>query len=186
MPLHTTPIPYIAAGAGLLLAAAAVTGAILRRRRSDLLEKTVSAGIARHARLYDGLYEGLCQILAREEVLDRDTLKEWCARTARLEDEPDFTAGFSRLFDSALDAPEKEYREKLELLLKLISAAGITRARTGPIPYDASVKRSYLYLGEGDPADGEVYNVIKPCWMLGDETVEQGVIMKGGQQHGST
>ncbi len=185
MPLHIAPILYIAAGGALILAAGAVTVFILRRHRPNPLEKTVSAGIARHAKLYDGLYEGLCQILAREEVMDRDTLKEWCGRTARLENEPDFTAAFSQLFDSALNAPEEEYREKLKLLLKLISAAGVTRSQTGPIPYDASVRKSYLYLGVGDPVDGAVYNVIKPCWMFEGETVEQGVIMKG-DQHGTT
>lgn len=186
MPLRTTPVPYIAAGAGLVLAAAAVTVSILRRPRPDPMEKTVCAGIARHAKLYEGLYEGLCQILDREEATDRDTLKEWCERTARLPDEADYRAAFAGLFEGAVGLPEEAYREKLRLLLKLISQAGLVRGETGPVTYDASLRKAYVYLGTGAPVEGETYNVVKPCWTAKDEIVEQGILMKGGAQHGST
>lgn len=173
------PIKFIIAGVGLIAVTAAAIVLIVRRRGADSPEKIVSAGIARHAKLYDGLYEGLCQILAREEAVDRDTLKEWCGRTARIEDEPVYSAAFGKLFDSALEAPEDEYREKLALLSKLIAKAGISRVEAKTVVFDASVKKSYIYLSEGVPADGAVYNVLKPCWMFEGQTVEQGAIMKG-------
>lgn len=160
-------------------AAGAAFALIVLRRGSGSTEKTVSAGIARHAKLYDGLYEGLCQILARNEVMDRDTLKEWCGRTSRIENEPAYTAAFNKLFGSATEAPENEYRKKLALLLKLIAEAGITRIDVKSVTFDAEVKRSYIYLGEGTPSAGEVYNVLKPCWIFEGQTVEQGIISKG-------
>ena len=178
MPLHPV-IPVIGVAAGLILAAAAIR--FIRAGHNAITpEAVVCDGIARHAELYSGLYEGLCQILAREEVSDRDTLKEWCSRTAGLEAEPEYTAAFSQLFGSAIEAPEPEYREKLSLLLKLIGEAGIIRSGAGTLTYEPSVQKSYLYLGEGTPADGEVYCIIKPCWTCGGKAIEQGVIMKGG------
>lgn len=179
MPPVTPTIICLIAGVGLTLAAAAAAVFFVRRRRPEPPETVVAAGIARHAKQYDGLYEGLFQILAHEEALDRDTLKEWCGRTSQIEGEPEYTAAFRELFDSALDAPEKEYRKRLAVLLDCIAKAGITRVEAKTIPYDVSVRSSYIFLGNDVPADGTACNVIKPCWMLEDQTVEQGVIMKG-------
>lgn len=185
MKLTSVKTQLIVAGVGLALIAADVIAAVLRLRRGSPAEKTAAEGIARHAKLYEGLYEGLCQILDREEVTDRDTLKEWCERTARLPDEADYRAAFAGLFEGAVDLPEEAYREKLRLLLKLIAQAGIVRGEMGPVTYDASLRKAYVYLGAGAPVEGETYNAVKPCWTAKDEIVEQGVIMKGGAQHES-
>lgn len=174
----TQTLKLVVAGAGFIAVAAAATR-IARRHEAAALEKIVSDGIARHAGLYDGLYEGLCQILAHEAAVDRDTLKEWCGRTARIEDESAYPAAFCKLFDSALEAPEDEYRRKLSLLLELIAKAGISRVEAKTVSFDAFARKSYIYLGEGVPDDGVVCNILKPCWTFEGRTVEQGIIVKG-------
>ncbi len=185
MKLTSVKAQLIVAGVELALTAVAVIAALVRRRKGSGPEKTAAEGIARHAKLYEGLYEGLCQILDREEVTDRDTLKEWCERTARLPEEDEYRAAFARLFEGAVDLPEEAYREKLRLLLKLIAQAGIVRGEPGPVVYEASLRKAYVYLGAGAPVEGETYNAVKPCWTAKGEIVEQGVIMKGGTQHES-
>ena len=179
MPPITPAARLLITGLGVA-AAASVTAAVLlvRRQKAQNRKKINSAGIARHAGMYDGLYEGLCQILSREEPMERDTLKEWCERTSRIEGEPEYTAAFRDTFDGALEAPEEEYRKKLSLLLECIAGAGITRMEEKTIPYGAA-KDAYIYLGEGAPAGETVCSVVKPCWMFEGRPVEQGIIMKG-------
>lgn len=178
MPPITSTVKLITAG--LVVAAASVTAAALlvRRRKAQNRRRIISDGIARHAGLYDGLYEGLCQILAHEEAMERDTLTEWCERTSRIGGEPGYTEAFRDAFEGALHAPEEEYRKKLSLLLECIAGAGITRAEEKTIPYGAAGD-AYIFLGNGTPDADAVCSVVKPCWMFEGRPVEQGIIMKG-------
>ena len=178
MPPITPTVKLIIAGLGVAAVSVTAAALLLRRRKTQKRKKILSAGIARHAERYDGLYEGLCQILSRQEAMERDALKEWCERTSRIEGEPEYTAAFRETFNGALTAPEEEYREKLSLLLECIAGAGITRTEAETIPY-AAAKGAYIYLGEGTPAGETVCSVVKPCWMFQGRPVEQGIIMKG-------
>ena len=60
MPPITPTVKLIIAGLGVAAVSVTAAALLLRRRKTQKRKKILSAGIARHAERYDGLYEGLC------------------------------------------------------------------------------------------------------------------------------
>ena len=167
----------IIAGAMLVVAAAAAaTVHIYQRRKKQSAENADDAvladGIARHAQLYDGLYEGIYQAVVRDDFTDLSAYREWRDRTAHIEDDAEFVQLFARCFDG------QDSGETFKRLLGLVEKAGIVRRDETELAVSASARKAYLYLGEGEPVDGMICKVMKPCWEYLGQIVEQGVLMK--------
>ena len=166
----------IIAGAALAVTAAAATAYICLRRKKKPVKNADDAvlaeGIARHAQLYTGLYEGIYQAVTRNEFTDLSVYREWCDRTAHIEDDGEFVQLFARCFDGEGGG------ETFKRLLSLIEKAGIVRRGETEHTVGAGTRSAYLYLGEGEPTDGMILTVMKPCWEYHGQTVEQGILMK--------
>lgn len=172
----------IAAGAVLAVAAGAAAAYIYQRRKKKPVENADDAalaqGIARHAQLYNGLYEGIYQAVTRNDFTDLSAYKEWCDRTAHIEEDAEFVRLFSLSFDGEGVRGEDGCGEKLKRLLGLIKKAGIIRRDETELAVSPGTRIAYLYLGEDGPADGMICKVMKPCWEYCGQTVEQGILMK--------
>lgn len=181
MPMNK--IFMIAAGAAALAAAAGIAWSRYRQLQASEQEtaetdrETLLEGLARHAPLYDGLYEGIYQAAHQDNMVSRDAIREFCGRTAGLEEDAAFAQTFAARFDGSADAEPAAYREKMAELLELLQAAGITRAAETELALSPKVRREYIFLGEPVPADGAVCRVMKPRWICQDRLVEQGILM---------
>ena len=167
----------IIAGAALAVTAAAAAAVYIYWRRKkqsggNADDTVLAEGIARHAQLYNGLYEGIYQAVTRDEFTDMSACREWRDRTAHIEDDGEFVRLFARCFDG------EDSGETFKKLLGLIEKAGIVRRDETELAMDAETRKAYLYLGEGEPADGTILTVMKPCWKYRGQTVEQGILMK--------
>lgn len=175
---------WIIAGTAALVVSAGAAWWWFHRKRTPEAEvsresdrEILLAGLARHAQLYDGLYEGIYQIASREDVPSRDAVKEFCGRTARLEEDAAFSRAFAARFAGSADAEPAVCRRQMEELLELFQAAGITRSQETELPLSPQVRREYIFLGEPVPEDGTVCRVMKPCWRHQGRLVEQGILM---------
>lgn len=169
--------------AGTVLAACAiaaeVTVYLYRKRKNKSVDETLLAeGIARHAELYNGLYEGIYQAVTRNDVTDRDAFKEWYDRTVYIEEDPEFVRTFTQSFTGGMKDAADAYCAKLKRLLSLIEGTGIIRRDETELLFDTQTRKAYLYLGTDEPVEGMVCRVMKPCWEYRGQIVEQGIIMK--------
>lgn len=170
-------------GVAALAAAAGTAWGLRARMRPPKKEQTVDRdvlldGLARHAPLYDGLYEGIYQAARQENAAGRDAIREFCDRTAGLEEDGTFSHAFAARFAGSVAAEQDAYREKMEELLALFQAAGIVRAEETELALSPQIRREYIYLGEPVPDDGVVCRVMKPKWSCQERLVEQGILMK--------
>lgn len=186
---------FIKAGALLMFSAAACCGVVLRRRKrtcslckwkntsvavdasahKDTILR-VTAGINKYASEFDGLYEGLYQAAKNQQMFSTDAYEEWCSRAEQIEDES-FRNAFCRLFRKSDSMDEVCCRQKYQLLLACIAAAGIIRNRDCGLSCLADDSLRIAYVGtEGKPPRmGERYTVIKPAWVSDEKVVEYGI-----------
>lgn len=178
--LHQVKILLVTGTALTACAVAAGTIVYLYRKRKKQSgdELLLAEGIARHAELYNGLYEGIYQAVLRNDSTDRDAFKEWYDRTTYIEEDAEFVNTFTQNFSGGAEDAEDAYCAKLEKLFSLIERAGIIRREETELSFDSQTRKAYLYLGTDEPAAGMVCKVMKPCWEYRGQIVEQGIIMK--------
>lgn len=179
---------WIIAAASGLAAAAAVAFVVFRRvkknsagseqkqnRQQD--DAVLLEGLARHAALYDGLYEGIYQSANRADLDNRDAFREWCGRTAALEEDTAFVQAFAARFRDCAQSEAPIYREHVKALLELIRTAGIVRRPETELILSPETRKTHIVVGEPAPADGALCRVVKPSWEYAGQLIEQGILM---------
>ena len=146
----------------------------------DAAHDAVAEGIARYAKEFDGLYEGLYQSGKNRTQLCTDAYEEWCDRAGQSEDTC-FRAAFETLFSREDVEDETRFRAGIETLLACIAQAGITRDRdTGlAVTADKQLADAYISADGARPLAGSPYTIIKPAWLSGGKVVEFGLLMAG-------
>ena len=137
---------------------------------------TVADGIKKYAGEFDGLYEGLYQAAKNQQMFSTDAYEEWCSRAAQMEDDS-FRSAFCGLFRKSDGMNEVRCRQKYQLLLDCVAAAGIIRDRDCGLSCLADDSLRLAYVGaEGKPPQmGARCTVIKPAWISGEKVVEYGI-----------
>ena len=141
----------------------------------------VSAGIASHARIFDGLYDSLYQSVNRNEP-DGEVYREWCQRAETASD-PAFADAFRTIYpDDGLVG--KALRKRCRLLLEDVYAAGISRDRdTGQVCLaDADFGVRYVTETLEKPVPGRRYTVWKSAWVQKGTVMETGLALLAGPE----
>lgn len=137
-------------------------------------EACLLQGMARHATRFTGLYEAMYMAAVGSDLQVPDAYREWQVRMERLKEDREFYEAFCRSFPADCAAIGDVRR-----LLECAAAAGIRRDKAATCVADGNTLKRYIYLGGDALCPGNTYTVAKPCWLLGDTVVEQGVLMPG-------
>lgn len=138
------------------------------------MQTPVSAGIARNAEAFEGLYESL-MLSADGQPFDSEAYEEWCDRAARLKD-AEFRAAFASKFSKEFASDEELCIKKIRMLIGSIQRAGFVRAGvTGStITFDEDAAELFQCLDHADA--GAPCEVVKPAWMLDGKVIEMGAV----------
>lgn len=136
------------------------------------LDPVIVAGIERNALRFMGLYEGIYTAVETHSVDAMDAYREWYIRMGNLQEDGDFCQAFSSRF------PQTGARiEHLQELLSHIYAANIRRNEECVHTANQKTDEQYIYMGADALCIGEEYKVLKPCWLHGQITVQQGLLI---------
>lgn len=140
------------------------------------VDAVIVQGMARYATRFTGLYEALYMAAQSNDGSVPDAYREWHVRMMKLQEDRVFYGAFlSRFPEAGITGVQ------LKSLLEHMDAAGIRRQSIATHVADGQTKDRYIYLGAEPVCMGKAYRVAKPCWLLGETTVEQGVLMPGGE-----
>ena len=134
-------------------------------------DPAISAGIARNAPRFMGLYESIYTSVSNPAAADPGAYREWHVRMQNLVEDCEFYAAFSQQFPRNSVTPAH-----MQQLLSCIYAAGITRSTETVHTATPASREAYVYLGTGPLIPGNQYKVLRPCWSLNGRTVEQGIL----------
>ncbi len=134
-------------------------------------DPVITAGIARHATRFMGLYEGIYTNVTTPGAADSGAYREWHIRMQNLQQDQPFYDQFCRLFPLEDVTPAH-----LDYLLLCIFASGISRGTERTHTATTATREAYVYLGAGSIRPGVLYTVARPCWTLNGQIVEQGIL----------
>lgn len=141
-------------------------------RSHPSVDPVIVQGITRYASRFTGLYEALYMAAQSDDAAVPDAYQEWHVRMMKLQNDTAFYGAFRARFPEA-----GVHVAQMRSLLAHIHAAGVHRCGAATHVADAETKNRYIYLGSEPVCLGREYAVAKPCWLLGEITVEQGVLM---------
>lgn len=131
----------------------------------------ITAGIARNALRFMGLYEGIYTNVTTPETADPGAYREWHIRMQNLRHDREFYDVFCQQFPRDGVTPAH-----MDYLLLCIFASGIRRGTEHTHTATTATREAYVYLGAGPICPGTQYTVVRPCWTLNGQTVEQGIL----------
>lgn len=132
----------------------------------------IADGIRKNISSFNGLYEGVFQIVHNPENADSDAIDEWKIRVGNMNGNDDFKAAVLKLFDSD-DLASQAVR-----LLECIELAGIKRAEETEYAFEMNVSKKYVCLSGNNLDEGTICTVLKPYWHLDSKVIEQGCIIR--------
>lgn len=132
----------------------------------------IADGIRKNISSFNGLYEGVFQIVQNPENADSDAIDEWKIRVGNMNGNDDFKAAVLKLFDSD-DLASQAVR-----LLECIELAGIKRAEETEYAFEMNVSKKYVCLSGNNLDAGTICTVLKPYWHLDSRVIEQGCIIR--------
>ena len=140
-------------------------------------DNRIAEGIRRHAKEFNGLYEGLYQANISASVFSADAYAEWCDRVSQTGDAA-FTVAFEARF-SKRDLEDRAFcRSQFGRLLRCIGDAGIVRGPENGTRIRIDETNREAYVGENgySPKIGFEGTIIKSAWFYDKTVVESGLV----------
>ncbi len=129
-------------------------------------------GISKTADSFNGLYEGVFQIVQNPDSADSDAMDEWKIRVGNMNGNDDFKNAFLKLFGSG------DLKSQAVNLLRYIELAGIKRAEETEYAFELNASKKYVCLSGNNLDAGTLCTVLKPYWYLDEKVIEQGCIIR--------
>lgn len=142
------------------------------KKIADENMQLIADGIRKNVASFNGLYEGVFQIVHNPENADSDAIDEWKIRVGNMNGNDDFKAAVLKLFDS------DDLASQAVILLECIELAGIKRAEETEYAFEMNVSKKYVCLSGNNLDEGTICTVLKPYWHLDSKVIEQGCIIR--------
>ncbi len=133
--------------------------------------QSIADGIRENVNLFNGLFEGVFQIVHNSDNADSDAMEEWKIRTENINGNDNFKAELLKLLNSG------DIKNQAAKLLNCIELAGIKRAEETEYAFEINVSKKYICLSN-NLDEGTLCTVLKPYWHLDSKVVEQGCIIR--------
>ena len=141
------------------------------------------AGIRMNAIQFSGMYEPMYAVSLGRNPLQRDVFAAWNERVYACDEDNGFKSVFTERFGKYQDWSRKSqkkankiYAKKAKKLAKIFSKAGIIRDGEQFIVGSETTARNYEAAGNVPMQPGVSYEVLTPCWHLGEDVLERGAV----------
>ncbi len=177
-------------GAGLIIAGAAAAAGVVtfagvkiyktyRRKKAEkeALERAREE-FAEVAAAFSGLYEPLYSIGKGSLKFRIGVIGDWATRTANLNNASNYVDFWNLRFGDYESWDMEQGRIRVNELLSFVINAGASRDEADKITVDSNTYKRYSTSDEDMIEAGNTAKVITPCWFIGDEILEKGIIEK--------